>query len=165
MKSNRFSVLNILLEIIAILGLVIQIGVLVIAWRPLPEYFPVHFDFSGQNDFEGSKLDLLMLLGLSAVSYVGLTSLSFFPEKFNYPWPIQPEDSERQYSLARGFVQLIKAESIWIFCLIQYSIIGIGMGNMERLPKIFIPSIILAVSTTIIGYFLLATRNNQRAKF
>ncbi|MEW6362183.1 MAG: DUF1648 domain-containing protein [Acidobacteriota bacterium] len=160
--GKKIKGLNLVLEIAALVGLIFQLALIIFVWNILPEVIPIHFDFAGDVDQTGSKTDLLLLAGLSVLFYIGLTWLGYYPEKFNYPWKINPNERERQYSLARKFIRLIKAESVWIFAVISFQVVAVAFGKINKLSPILIALIVFATSATVIGYLSLALRNDPQ---
>jgi len=125
----------------------------------LPESIPTHFDFAGRVDAWGDKTDILLLFGLSILFYAGLTWLSRYPQKFNYPWKISENNAERQYHLASNFVKVIELRSVWLFAIISLQMIGIALGQISSLGYLFVPLVIAITSATVIGYLILASRS------
>ncbi len=122
--SERRKYLSIGIEIAGIFALLVHLFTIAVNWNSLSGKIPVHFDISGDPDGFGDRSDLLLLFGLSAVLYAGLTVLSLYPEKYNYPWPIAPEDAHRQYERGSLFVQFLKLAGAWLFCLLSMKSMG-----------------------------------------
>jgi len=99
------------------------------------------------------------LFGLSILFYAGLTWLSRYPQKFNYPWEISENNAERQYNLASNFVKVIQLQSVWLFAIISLEMIGIVLGRISSLGYLFVPLVIAITSATVIGYLILALRS------
>ncbi|HBG23005.1 MAG TPA: hypothetical protein DDW83_07100, partial [Peptococcaceae bacterium] len=56
------SRLEVILEVLAILGILFHVLLLVYYWPALPETIPTHFGFSGEADSWGGKSSLILLL-------------------------------------------------------------------------------------------------------
>lgn len=123
--SERRKYLSIGIEIAALSAILVHFFTIAFYWNTLSYDIPVHFDASGDPDGFGDRSDLLLLFGLSAILYTGLTVLSLYPEKYNYPWPVAPEDANRQYERGSRFVQLLKLISVWLFCLLSMKSMGL----------------------------------------
>lgn len=166
MQNKKITdIFGFLIEVLAACGLLLQILIILGAWNLLPESIPVHFDFAGNADVWGGKTDILLLFGLSVLFYVGLTWLSRYPQKFNYPWEINENNATRQYYLASNFIKIVKLQSVWLFAIISLKMVGVAIGQISGLGYLFVPLIILISSATIIGYLIVASRsafNNAR---
>jgi uncharacterized membrane protein len=160
MQNKKITdIFGFLFEFLAVCGLLFHLLIILGAWNLLPKLIPVHFDFAGRVDAWGDKSDILLLFGLSVLFYAGLTWLGRYPQKFNYPWEINENNAERQYSLARNFIKVIKLESVWLFAIISLRMIGIALGTASGLGYLFVPLVIGITSATIIGYFIVASRS------
>ena len=153
-----------LIEVLAVCGLLFHILIVLRMWDLLPDLIPIHFDFAGKVDAWGDKSDILLLFGLSLLFYIGLTWLSRYPQKFNYPWEINENNAERQYYLASNFIKVIKLESVWLFAIISLQMISVALGQVGSLSYLFVPLVIMISSATIIGYFILASHSSYKTK-
>lgn len=153
------TVFGSLIEILAVVGLLLHALIILGSWNLLPESIPVHFNFAGKADVWGDRSDILLLFGLSLLFYVGLTWLSRYPQKFNYPWKITESNAERQYHLASSFMKVIKCQTVWLFAIISLQMIGVSLGQVSSLGYVFVPLIITITSATVIGYFVAASRS------
>jgi uncharacterized membrane protein len=154
-KKEKFGWI---LEMLVILALLLHFIAVLGTWDLIPASIPIHFDFRGKVDAWGGKTDILVLFGLSLLFYFGLTWLESHPRKFNYPWEINENNAEKQYELARNFIKIIKVQSVWLFAIISFQMIGIALGFLGSLGYLFIPLILILSSLTIVGYFILALR-------
>ena len=76
--------MEIVLEILAVFGLLIHAALLVKYWAILPETIPTHYTFSGEADGWGSKSTLIILLVVNIGMYLMFTVLHYFPHAYNY---------------------------------------------------------------------------------
>src|SRR5581483_10233731 len=90
-----------LLEVLTLLGVIMVLAITVWGYIALPTTIPTHYNIQGAPNAYGSKASLLTLPILTICLAVLLTVLSRFPHRYNYPWPITPENAPRQYALAR----------------------------------------------------------------
>lgn len=146
------------IESIAVLGLIVQILLIAGLWNIIPDVVPIHFDFTGNVDATGKKSDILVLLFLTFGLYAGLSWLSTKTEHFNLPWKVREEDSEVQHTLARTFVSVLKAESVWILTLIVLQVVGVSLSLITKLNQVFIVGVVLITAATILVYFVVASR-------
>lgn len=157
--TNSKSIFGLVVEVLAACGLLLHLLFVLTTWNLLPESIPVHFNFAGQPDAWGARTDLLLLLGLSALFYVGLTWLTRHPQKLNYPWKITERNAARQYALASSFMRVIKLQTVWLFAVIALQMIGISFGLAGGLSYLFVPAVLAVTSATVIGYFVVASRS------
>ncbi|MEG3067433.1 MAG: DUF1648 domain-containing protein [Syntrophaceticus schinkii] len=73
------SRLEIITEVIAVLGVLAQAFILVHYWPTLPDVIPTHFGFSGEADGWGSKSSLVPLLAVNIGLYLMMTVPTFSP--------------------------------------------------------------------------------------
>ena len=140
------------------MGLMAQVLLIAAIWNIIPDVVPVHFDFTGNVDATGKKSDILVLLFLSFGLYAGLSWLSTKTEHFNLPWKVREEDSEVQHTLARTFVSVLKAESVWILTLIVLQVVGVSLSLITKLNQVFTVGVVLITAATILVYFVVASR-------
>jgi uncharacterized membrane protein len=158
-NTNTKSVFGSAIEVLAVVGLLLHVLLVLATWNLLPESIPVHFDFAGQPDAWGARTELLIMLGLNVLVYVGSTWLTRYPQKFNYPWKITEHNAARQYALASSFMRVIKLQTVWLFAIIALQMIGISFGLASGLGYLFVPAVLAATSATVIGYFVVASRS------
>ncbi len=159
LNTKTKSIFGSVFEILAVVGLLLHALLVLATWNLLPESIPVHFNFAGEPDAWGGKTDLLLLLGLSVLFYVGLTWLARSPQKFNYPWKITEQNAARQYALASSFMRVLKLQTIWLFAIIALQTVGISFGLASGLGYLFLPLILAVTSATVIGYLVIASRS------
>ncbi|NPV92376.1 MAG: DUF1648 domain-containing protein [Firmicutes bacterium] len=150
-----------MLEALALLGLITPVYYLIKVWPHLPERFPIHFGINGVPDAWGGRGSLLPLLFISLFPYVLLTVLSFFPQTYNYPVEITPDNAERQYRLARGLILWLKFELAWLFGYIQWFTIQVAMGNASGLG-IWLTPVVLATVFGTLGVYLWKSFRQRR---
>jgi len=161
MKEFKRPVLSIprselerMLEIIAIGGLVFGIFILLQSWSTLPDSIPAHFKFSGEVDRWGSKMELLLLPGLSLILYLGLTILSKYPHIYNYAVEITEENAKRQYHIARTMICWLKTEIVCIFTFIEWKSIQIALKQATASDMKFLTIMVVVVLVTMFYYVL-----------
>jgi len=141
------------IEIVTIAALLSGIIYAAAYWSDLPDRIPVHFGIDGTPDGWGSKLLMLLPLGVSVVIYVGLTILSRYPHIYNYPWTITSDNAPKMYALARLFMSTLKCEIVVLFSYITYATIATALGAASGLGLVSVPLIMAFVFGTIAWYF------------
>lgn len=138
------SPLEIVTEVLAVLGILVHALILVYYWPTLPDVIPTHFGLSGEVDGWGSKNTLLILLVVNAGMYVMMTVFNFFPHIFNYPVEITEKNARAQYSNARLMMNIIKVEIAYFFAYIEWGTVQVALGNASGLDgRIMIIALIL----------------------
>ncbi|WP_222535494.1 DUF1648 domain-containing protein [Pedobacter polysacchareus] len=84
----------------------------------LPEYLPLHFNFSGAADSFGHRSDIYSLPMVATALYILLTTVNNFPHYFNYLTPITPENAHRQYTIATKLLRYLKVLVVVIFAIL-----------------------------------------------
>lgn len=144
-------------EALALLGLVGSLLLITYYWNELPERIPRHYNIIGEVDAWGDKSTLLVLVGISAVLWLGMTMLSRYPHIYNYVTEITEQNAPRQYQLARQLIIFIKAIVTILFGGITWHIIMTALGERYPLwPIITIPIAILIVGPVL--YLVKASR-------
>ena len=144
-------------KILEIVGwfLVIAIWGLTIAnYSNLPETIPIHYNGAGQADGFGGKANILTLLLIATVLFVGLTLLNKFPHIFNYPANITQDNALRQYTNATRLIRYLKLIIVFIFGLIAFKTIQNANGNADGLGVWFLPLTLGLIFIPLI-YFVL----------
>ncbi|MCL4295833.1 MAG: DUF1648 domain-containing protein [Anaerolineae bacterium] len=144
------------LELIAVGGLALMIGMLSLAWFDLPTLVPTHFGPSGQADAWGDKRSILILPVISVILYLMLTVTNRYPHKFNYLWPITVQNAREQYRLARLLLAWLKAEMIILFTFLVWATIRVALGQAAGLGSIFLPVVLVIIFGTVGIYFYFA---------
>lgn len=107
------------------------------AYSGLPAEIPTHLNFHGVPDGFGSKNSILLLPVLSLAIVSGLWFLSRFPEKFNYPYPITPENAAFEYRKSRHLIRVINVLVSLLFLLLTLEIIQLAGNRPFRLNFLF----------------------------
>lgn len=142
-----------IMELIGLIGILINIILLIKYWPSLPSTIPTHFGFSGKPDSFGGKGTLFIMPIILLVLYFGLTILSRFPHVYNYLTPITENNAKVQYHIARKMMVCLKAEVVFTFTYIEWNTIMAALGNVKGLGLIFLPVTMIIIFGTI-GYYI-----------
>ncbi|MEE9553266.1 MAG: DUF1648 domain-containing protein [candidate division Zixibacteria bacterium] len=143
-------------EVAAMMGVLISFAMPIYLWSSLPDTIPSHFGADGHADSYGGKGFLFFLPSVGMFFYMVLSLLNRYPYVLNYPWKITVINVYRQYQLAKGFINSIKAEMIWIFVYIEWIQIGVALGRAQSIHAVFLSVVITVILGTIAVYFYIA---------
>ncbi|MDZ7267247.1 MAG: DUF1648 domain-containing protein [candidate division KSB1 bacterium] len=155
LSPSRFEIF---LRFTTALGMLTFVYLLMKHFPTLPDRIPVHFNAAGEVDGWGSKSHLLVLFGLIVALTLLLTILRRFPHKFNYLYPITPQNAEKQYRLACELLALLQTEVVWLFTYVGWRMIIPAQQDAGRLSILFLPVIIVINVGTLIFYFVRSSR-------
>lgn len=144
---------EVVVEIIAAVGILSSVIVIVQAWSALPNPSPIHFGLSGKPNFWFSKGSIIVLPLISFVLNAWLTLSSAHPRRFHYPWPVTEQNLMRQYRIARSLLLWIKVETAWLVAFVVWQIIRVALRETERLNITFFLVILFIVLVTV-GFHL-----------
>ncbi len=159
MKGRIFSIVGIIFEILALLGIGIQILVIIQSWEVIPDTVPVHFGISGKPDSYGKRESLFLLPIIAIIIFSALTLLGHYPKLLsallNLPEIDDTEKREDLLQVIRLFIQLTKLISVWLITYINWRVIQIAMDKAENLGLAFIGFMFLFVLIIVLFRILL----------
>jgi hypothetical protein len=82
-----------------------------------------------------------------------MTLTNFFPNTFNYPVPITPENIQNQYKIARQVLLWMKAEVTGILLWIEWGMIRVAMKQSTHLSIFYLLGFLALLFLTI-GFYL-----------
>jgi hypothetical protein len=92
---------------------------------------------------------LLLLPGIAIALYLLMTIVGLYPNAFNYPVRVTPQNRERLQKIALNMIATIKAETILLFALIQYFSIQTAQLQRNSLPASLMPATLAFIFITI----------------
>lgn len=123
----------------------------VLNFHKLPQVIPIHFDFHGNPDNEGSKYFIFLLPFLATLIYIflsyNISSIDHFPVK------ITPENTAVQTKIVTLAVKSIIAYTVMMFTYINRFIIKTALKKESSFFRIFY---LIAGLFIIISAFLVA---------
>jgi uncharacterized membrane protein len=149
-----------IIEFVAIVFLALLIIIPLYFAKDLPDKIPVHFDIKGAPDSYGGQASLWLLPVMGVIMYIGLTILERFPQIYNYPVKITPENIVRQYTLATRLIRFLKTFILILFSFLSWQIIRTATGIKSGLGKTFLP-VFLVITAGIIIIYLVRSLNNR----
>lgn len=150
------TLVEVILELISLIGLLGSAYILAKFWPDLPAAIPKHFGPTGEVDAWGDRSSLYFLLGINLFVYLMMTVIRWFPHTFNFPVTITADNAARQYQLAVWYISLLKAQVVWLFAYLQWQMIQVALGNSTGLGTWFILIVLLGFLLPILIYALAA---------
>lgn len=141
------------LEIFGAIALLALLLIVLFSWKLMPARVPIHYGLSGAPDAWGARELALVLPALAVLLYALLTAVAAVPHTFNYPWPITPQNAERQYRLARRMLLVLKNLIVLIFIVVFVKTWRTAVGTQTGLTPWFLPVVLLLVAGVIGWYF------------
>jgi len=139
-------------EVLAAAAILFAIFITASNYAALPQNIPSHFNINGAVNGWGDKSFLWLLIALACVIYFALTLARFVPpSSFNVP--VGPEQRAAAIPIALDMIAWIKAETVWMFAAIIWSIIATAQSHRDGLSIWFLPVILLVVFGTC-GFYL-----------
>ena len=146
-------------KIVEIVGWLIMFtvwGLTLSNYQRLPEIIPTHYNGAGIADGFGDKWMILTLPLVATFLFIGLTILNQFPQKFNYPTEITPENALKQYTNATRLLRYLKGVVVFVFGLVTYQTILLANGETEGLGIWFLPLILVLIFIPVF-FFLISS--------
>ena len=109
-----------ILSILSFLLLAGQILCLILRCNHLPDEIPTHFGLSGQADAYGSKGSVILLPVISILIYLLMIFVEKFPELWNVPGHVTPENIGWIYGNVKSMLVSEKFGVCFIFFYINY---------------------------------------------
>jgi len=122
----------------------------IIGYSKLPDIIPIHYNFTGEANAFGGKINILLLPVIATILFVGLTLVNKYPHIFNYPTKITEENALRQYTIATRLVRYMKLFVVLIFGFIVFTIIQ----NANELNTLVLP-VALGFTVLLLLYFII----------
>ena len=149
-------------DMIAIIGLIAMFGSVAIFWSQLPAQVPTHFGVSGPPNSHGTKGSIWVLPIVGFLLYCFLTLISRIPMGFNYPFDATAEMRTRLQPLTLELVGWLKAEVVWTFAWLNWTVLQISFGRSSGLspafPVVTLGAVVLTITVFLIRVFKLSRR-------
>ena len=156
MKPFKFplSILDCILELLALLSVVGTIILFVIFWIDAPKVVPIHYNIYGIADRFGSKTTLIALPIISIISYVGLTFLNRFPHVFNLPVRVSEQNRTMLYKTATTVIRWTKLFICLLFTVILLQAVGSIQNYEYKLNNSYLFILIACLFFCMIFYII-----------
>jgi uncharacterized membrane protein len=138
--KQKYTKLQLVLELITILVLIGMYVYLLINWNTIPDQIPGHYNSAGEVNRWGNKSELIALPIISTVLYLLMSVVLLFPTNWNIPAKVTENNIGTIYSNIRYMMILIKLEIITMFFYIMYQ-----GSKAQSLSPAFTPVILILV--------------------
>lgn len=147
--KTPLSRLEIVLEVIAALGLIYGIAMFVLYYPELPE---TAIGTEGPGDIWYPKNLLLTLLAFNVGIYLLFTVLPRIPRLFRYPARITRENAERMYVMTRKLTLWVKVASVGAWTYAIYFVIRSVPAGTEQVNWLVVSAFIGILLVAVIYY-------------
>ena len=105
-------------------------------WGRLEEVmYPIHLSFfTGEPDAWGTRINLLVLLGIAVVLYIVLLLCCRFPKMINYPVWATEEDKVKMFPMGVELAQRLNYLLMLVFSLITNCSSLMAIGLIDKFP-------------------------------
>jgi len=149
-----------LLEIAGWLALAFIWVITLFHYRNLPEIIPSHFNAAGQADGFGPKASIFILPVLGTILFIGLTILNQFPQVFNYPVKITPENAAKQYAMAARMLRFLKLSILVIFSIVVWLSSYAAIHQTNSIGIWLLPAMMIIIFVPL-GYYIFKSFRNK----
>ncbi len=156
----RLSLIDWIFEFVGFLFVIMLLILPIIYMSNLPDKIPIQFNGLGEPKNYGSKNFIWLFPIVGGFLYIILTTLSQFPQLYNFPVKITPENILVQYKLATRLVRILKTILILMFLFTCYQTIRISTGETNSLGNPFVP-LFLILNFGIIAIYLTRSIKNK----
>ncbi|MBQ4803579.1 DUF1648 domain-containing protein [Aquimarina sp. MMG015] len=151
------GLIDVLLEIIMLIGLITLILIPLFYYKDLPEMIPTHFNAKGTPDDYNSKSMIWFLPIIGLFLAAGLFVLNKSPHVFNYPKAFTKDNASKYYRNSTRLIRVLNLTITWTFVFILYKSVQVALGHSENLGIWFLPVFLIIIFGAII-YFALGAR-------
>ncbi|HJA81425.1 MAG TPA: DUF1648 domain-containing protein [Candidatus Mediterraneibacter intestinipullorum] len=97
-----------ILEVISLLVMIGTTFYLIVGWNSFPDRIPAHYNAAGEIDRWGGKGELIFLLVMMWILYIGITLIQRFPQIWNTGVQVTQENRERVYRILMYMLETLK---------------------------------------------------------
>ena len=142
-----------ILEVISLLVMIGTTFYLIVGWNSFPDRIPAHYNAAGEIDRWGGKGELIFLLVMMWILYIGITLIQRFPQIWNTGVQVTQENRERVYRILMYMLETLKLLMVaGLSFLTVYGITG------KNLPSWFLPVFIGLVFADLIFWLVCLAR-------
>lgn len=150
LKRSKYDIIINFICLLLLLGVVAYLAV---NWNSIPDKIPGHYNAMGEVDRWGNKGELLVLLIIGWVIYIGITILEHFPQVWNTGVTVTEENKARIYSILKNMIGIVKLLVVGTFVFL-----AINSALAKSLPIWFLPIFLGLMFGSIIFFIVRLTR-------
>lgn len=144
---------------IGLLFMLVAIALLLFNWGKLPDTVPTHFNIKGEADGWGSKYSLIILPVIAIAFYLFLSMIENKPHHYNYVVQLTEQNVQKQYTLARNLMNIIKNLSTILLSFIVISTVFDARETPITYSNTVIFSIIGLLIVVTVVYLVQSIKN------
>lgn len=111
---------DIIMEFLCLLMLIGIALYLLICWHRIPDKIPMHYDWDGNIDRWGGKMELLILPVMTWLMYLFLTVIEHFPKVWNTGVHVTEENQLRVYRTLKYLLKTMKIIVVFDFSFMTF---------------------------------------------
>lgn len=136
--------INNALEVLCIIILLGVILFIISFYNKIPTIIPIHYDLYDKVDGVGSKSNVWIILAIGIITYIGMSFLQKYPQKFNYPVQVTESNKNKLFSLGIRIILIMKLCIILLYSYITLCMIGLmDLNSIILLPSLILFAVIL----------------------
>lgn len=136
-------------DIIGIGALLLSLVFTLLNWGGIPQEIPAHFDFEGNVDRYGAKVELFILPIIAVALLILMQLVEKKPWLYNYPDRLNEENVVRFYTEGRKMMNFTKNLVNILFASISVQSVRIALGDIDSLSSGLLIGIIVAMVIVI----------------
>lgn len=155
---------ELVLEGLALAGLLATLAIAAIHWGALPDRIPIHFGLSGRPDGYGDRAALWFLVFMQVALYFGLTGVFHLPpEAFNFPASLTEENAPRLARSLRFIIRSAKALVMGTFAHWVWMTVAVARGRAAGLSPWSNLWLVALLSLVVASCWYIARRERRGA--
>ena len=158
--KHRRTPFDLILEALALGGLVAGGGLILASWNNLPDTIPTHFDLTGSPNSWGASWWLFVLSGAGVASFVLLIFLTRIAHYFEFPWSAMGEVARNQQRYAIRLLQTLNILLQWLLASIAWISVRAATAPGYSVPGWLFPLFLFLIFTAI-GCYLDVARPHR----
>lgn len=118
-------------------------------WASIPQEVPLHYDWAGNVDRWGSKMELLILPIISWILYLFVTFIEQIPQIWNTGVTVTEENQVHVYRTLKYMIKSTK-----LIVVVDFTFLNVNTIQGENLPAWFTVAFLLAIFGNLIFWIV-----------
>lgn len=153
LKKNKYDIFVEIVCLILLIGVCIY---LILNWVNIPDRIPGHYNAMGEIDRMGSKKELLFLLIIAWLMYLGLTVIEKFPQIWNTGVIVTEKNKECVYRVLKSMLSTMK-----LIIVATFVFLTINTSQAISLPVWFSPIFLILMFGSMIFFIIKLVRESK----